>query len=74
MEQAARLWGAAEAIREEFDMPLPPSHSLCYARDTAKAKSQLDGSAFATAWEKGRGMKVEKAIAYALGKRSVEGM
>ncbi len=74
VERAAHLWGAAEAIREKFGMPMPPSKRSCYARDVARARCQLDEPAFVAAWKKGREMEAERAVAYAVGERSVEGM
>ncbi|HEU5103349.1 MAG TPA: tetratricopeptide repeat protein, partial [Roseiflexaceae bacterium] len=63
---AARLFGAAEALREAIDAPLPPVEHADYERDVAAARSQLDEAAFATAWAAGRALTLEQAIAYAL--------
>ncbi len=49
-EQAARLWGAAEALREALAAPLPPNNRPRYERDVAAARNQLDEIAFAAAW------------------------
>ncbi len=66
MEQATCIWGAAAAIREAIVAPLPPSESFRYVRDIDKAKSQLGESIFAAAWNRGRAMPLEQAVAYAL--------
>lgn len=65
-EQAARLYGAAEALREAIGAPLHPSDSLRYERDVAAARAQLDETAWTAAWAAGRRMSTEEAVAYAL--------
>jgi predicted ATPase len=64
--RAARLFGAAAALREAIDTPLPPSECAAYDRDVASARVQLDEATFAAAWAEGRVMTLEQAIAYAL--------
>jgi hypothetical protein len=66
-ERAARLWGAAEAVRDAFGMPLPPSQRAAYERDLARARSQLDEAVFAAAWSEGRELEPKQAVAYAVG-------
>jgi predicted ATPase/class 3 adenylate cyclase len=66
--RAARLMGAAEAIREDQEMPLEP----VYRRDVydallASARAALDRESFAAAWAEGRAMNPEQAVAHALG-------
>ena len=41
-EQAARLYGAAEALREAIGVSLPPGDRPRYERDVAAARSKLD--------------------------------
>ncbi|MGH2621816.1 MAG: protein kinase domain-containing protein [Anaerolineales bacterium] len=65
-ERAAQLFGAAEALREAASTPLPPYRRTDYDRDLAAAQSQLDEAGFAAAWEAGRSMTMERAVAYAL--------
>ncbi len=65
-ERAARLLGAAEALREVASTPLPPYRRADYGRDIAAARAQLDEAAFAAAWAEGRAMMMEQAVAYAL--------
>ncbi|MFQ5795916.1 MAG: tetratricopeptide repeat protein [Candidatus Bipolaricaulia bacterium] len=55
-EQAARLFGAAEALREAIGIPLPPSECADYDRDVAAVRAGLDEDAFAAAWAEGRAM------------------
>jgi non-specific serine/threonine protein kinase len=67
-KRAARLWGAAEALREYMGMSLSQfdlAHSG-YERDLAHARSSLDESTWVAAWSEGRAMSPEQAIEYAL--------
>ena len=63
---AARLFGAADALRATFDIPLKPAARAAYERDLAIAKARLDEATFAAAWAEGRDMTLEHAVAYAL--------
>jgi hypothetical protein len=64
---AARLWGAAERLRQESGAPLPPSERPRYERHVAAARASLeDDTAFAAAWAEGRAMPLERAIGLAL--------
>jgi predicted ATPase/DNA-binding SARP family transcriptional activator len=67
--QAARLWGAAEALRERMGMSF--SHfdlaASRYEQHLAAVRSALDEASFEAAWAEGRAMSPEQAIEYALG-------
>jgi len=63
---AARLLGAAEALRESAGVPLPPVHRVDYERDVALVRAALDEDAFAMAWAEGQAIPLEQAIAEAL--------
>ena len=65
-ERAAWLWGGAEALREAIHFPLRPTDREEYDRNVTAARTALGEEAFATAWEEGRAMSMEQAIAYAL--------
>jgi predicted ATPase len=65
-ERAARLLGAAEALREATYVPVPPVDRTDYERTVAAARAQLDEINFASAWATGRAMLLEQAMAYAL--------
>jgi predicted ATPase/DNA-binding CsgD family transcriptional regulator len=54
--RAAQLWGAAEAMRESFGIPLPPVERADYEKAVAAASSQLGTKAFSIAWNQGRAM------------------
>lgn len=64
---AARLWGAAEALREEIGAPILPADRERYDREVAAARCAPPGEgAFVAAWEDGRSMAMEQAIDHAL--------
>jgi len=66
--RAARLWGAAEALREQMGMLLSQfdlAHSG-YRRDLAAVSSALDEASFDAAWAEGRAMSPEQVFEYAL--------
>lgn len=66
VERATQLFGAAEALREVANTPLPPYRRTDYDRDIAVARTQLDHATFAAVWAEGRAMNIEQAIAFAL--------
>jgi predicted ATPase/DNA-binding CsgD family transcriptional regulator len=59
---AARLWGAAERLRETIGTPLPPVYRADYERLVATTRTQLGERAFAAAWAEGRSMTPEQAL------------
>ncbi len=61
--RAARLWGAAEALREAMGMPLPPIEKPGYERSVAAARIQLGGQIFTAIWAEGRTMIPEEVLA-----------
>ena len=64
--EAARLFGAAEALREALKTPLPPSERESYEVRVLDARTKLDGTEFAVAWSVGRQMNLEEAVKHAL--------
>jgi hypothetical protein len=68
-ERAARLLGAAAAILEANDMPLPAIYQPDLERISDTVRAQLDEATFEAAWAEGRAMALEdweQAVAYAL--------
>jgi non-specific serine/threonine protein kinase len=65
-ERAARLFGAAEALRQVIGVPVWPSERADYDRSVAAVRAGLGEEAFAKAWEEGRKMKMEEAVEWAL--------
>jgi predicted ATPase/DNA-binding SARP family transcriptional activator len=64
--QAARLFGAAAALREVSGGPRPRLDRADYDRDVAAVRAQLDEKSFAAAWAEGHAMPLEQAIEMAL--------
>ena len=66
-ERAARLWAAAEALRQSIGAREAPASRATRERLIAQAREQLGEAAFAAAWAEGQKMTMEEAIAEALG-------
>ncbi len=64
--RAARLFGAAETLRETIGHRPSPQDQADYDRRLAYAKKGLGEAAFASAWTAGRAMTLDQAIEYAL--------
>jgi predicted ATPase/DNA-binding XRE family transcriptional regulator len=67
MERAARLGGAAAALREESGWPLPPAKRAEHDRTVTAARAVLGEDAFTAAWAKGHALPLEEAIRDTLG-------
>jgi len=65
-ERAARLFGAAEALRENINIPMMPTERPEYDREGSDLRANMDEAAFAKAWAEGRALTMDQAIAYAL--------
>lgn len=64
--RAARLLGAAQALRAAIDGPLPPVARPDYDRTIATIRAQLNETTFATVWAAGQALSLEQAIEEAL--------
>jgi non-specific serine/threonine protein kinase len=64
--RAARLWGAAEALREASGFSQALDDKRVLEPFLKAARSRLDEAAFQVAWEEGRAMTEEQAVGYAL--------
>lgn len=64
--RAARLAGAAEAVRERIQVPRSPDERSAYAPAIAKMRDQLDQANFAKAWAEGQALSIEQMIELAL--------
>jgi predicted ATPase/class 3 adenylate cyclase len=60
---AARLWGAAESLRERIDIPQAPLERVYYEPAVAAARILLGEQAFSAAWAEGRAMTLEQVLA-----------
>ena len=63
---ATRLWGAASILREPFGAPRLAHELAAYERELVNARTLLGEDAFVAAWEEGRAMTWQQAVAYAL--------
>jgi len=66
LQRAPRLWGAAQALREQIGAPLPQKEQEEQTERIAKARVKLSETEWTTAWEQGRQMSLEQCIDYAL--------
>jgi tetratricopeptide (TPR) repeat protein len=65
-KRAARLFGAAEGLRQAMGTPLPPAERAEHDRSVAAVRTALGAEPFAAAWAEGRALSLEEACAYAL--------
>ena len=65
-QDAARLFGASERLRDEAHSTLPPLCRANYDRAVNAVRVQLGESAFQAAWTEGRALTQEQAIQLAL--------
>ena len=60
--KAARLWGSAEALREDMSARMYPVDRPVYQRAVADARTHLGEEAFAAAWAEGGTIPLEQVI------------
>ena len=65
-QRAARLFGAAEALREKIDIPMTDMEHVEYEREISELKAGMDEKVFVSAWTEGRALTMEQAIDFAL--------
>ena len=66
LSRAARLGGAASALRESIGSPQTPAEQETTDKTMGAVREALGGGAFAAAWDAGRAMSWEQAVEYAL--------
>jgi len=66
LETAARLLGAAEAMREAFASPRAADEEPEQDAYVARARAGLEPAAFGAAWAAGRSLKLSEAVALAV--------
>jgi tetratricopeptide (TPR) repeat protein len=69
--RAARLFGAAAALREAIGAPRPPAFRSYHERNLTAVRNRLGQKAFEKAWADGQEMTLEAAVEYALERRPV---
>ncbi len=65
-ERAAKLFGAAEALREKIQSPMTDYERVEYDQSVARLRAILAEAEFNALWTEGRAMTMGQAIAYAL--------
>ena len=60
---AAKLWGAAESVREAIGAPIPPLERATYESAVTAMRTQLGEEIFAAAWGEGGSMTPEQILA-----------
>jgi predicted ATPase/class 3 adenylate cyclase len=71
--QAARLLGAADALRTTMGTPVPASCRAAYEADVAAARAGMGEVAFAAAWAAGQALPWEQAVDEALREAQMDG-
>jgi predicted ATPase len=66
IQRAARIWGAAEVLREQVGMFLAGADRTRYERAIEHARVRLRPEVWAAAWAEGRALTLEQAITEAL--------
>jgi predicted ATPase/DNA-binding SARP family transcriptional activator len=66
LERAARLWGAAEALREAAGAAMWLADRVEHKRNLAALRALLDPDSLAAAWAVGRALPLDQALAEAL--------
>ncbi len=64
--RAARLFAAAEALRQKIGIPMDPQERVEYDREVTDLRAHMDEAAFASSWAAGRQLTMEQAISYAI--------
>jgi non-specific serine/threonine protein kinase len=64
--RAVRLWGAADALRQETGRAMSVHESIAYERQVKPVRATLTTEAFDQAWGEGRAMSLDDAVRYAL--------
>lgn len=62
VETAARLWGAASALREAMGIPLPPNKEAELRLQQEAAQDQIDTNRWWEAWAAGQALPLEGAV------------
>ena len=65
-EEASKLLGAAEALRESLGVGLAPAEQATHDQTVAAVRDALGEERFGAAWRQGRELPLDDAVAYAL--------
>ena len=72
-EQAAWLFGSAEALRERLDSTIWPANIADYEASLARVREQIDEDEFLRSWRRGKASPIAEVLDKALPKRRAEG-
>jgi hypothetical protein len=64
--RAAKLWGATDALFEKLGLAILEENRQVRERFREEARESSDSGSRAEAWEQGRAMTLDQAVAYAL--------
>lgn len=67
--RAASLWGAAQTLRESIGARTAPATRALHEHMLIKARSDLDGDEYGSAWQRGALMSLSQVLEYALERR-----
>jgi hypothetical protein len=67
-QRAARLFGAAEALREKINIPMNSKERIEYDKEIASLRAGMDEKSYTSNWAEGRAMSMDQAIEFALTK------
>ena len=65
-QRAARIFGAAEALREKINIPMQPMERMEYDHEVKELRDGMNTEDFAKYWTEGRALSMEEAIRFAL--------
>lgn len=63
---AARFWGAADCLRQTYQIPLAPAQRTAQEKRITEARSQNNSAAFDRSWQEGASATLEHILAEAL--------
>lgn len=64
-EKAARIFGAADALRQGIRVPVAPHMKGVHKEEVERLESALEKDAFESAWKEGSSLDLDAAIALA---------
>ena len=70
-ERAARLWGAADGLREQIGNARSVPDNIVYDRHTKQVRAALTAEASNQAWNEGRALSMDDAVRYALEDKAI---
>jgi hypothetical protein len=65
-DKAARLLGAAEALRQKINMDMTPPEREEYEKEVTDLKANMGEKEFKSLWAEGRSMRMDEAIELAM--------